>query len=76
MSQYKIIIAYMKRMLFLSAMCLAFFLSGSAQNTNSPKLGNDPVSKIISAMTLEEKAAFVVGTGNAYDWSTTSISRW
>jgi beta-glucosidase len=53
----------MKRILFLSAICFAFFLSGSAQNTNSLKLGNDPVSKIISAMTLEEKAAFVVGTG-------------
>jgi beta-glucosidase len=37
-------------------------MSGSAQST-SPKLGKDPVKKIISAMTLEEKAALVVGTG-------------
>jgi beta-glucosidase len=60
---YKIKILYMKRILFSSVLCLAFFLSGSAQNTAIPKLGRDPVKKIISAMTLEEKAALVVGTG-------------
>ena len=52
----------MIRILFSSVLCLAFFMSGSAQST-SPKLGKDPVKKIISAMTLEEKAALVVGTG-------------
>jgi beta-glucosidase len=53
----------MKRILFISALCIVLFLSGSSQNSVSPKLGKDPVKKIISAMTLEEKAALVVGTG-------------
>jgi beta-glucosidase len=53
----------MKRILVASVLCLSFFLSGNAQNTSGPKLGKDPVKKVISAMTLEEKAALVVGTG-------------
>jgi beta-glucosidase len=37
--------------------------TGFAQNAVAPKLGKDPVKKVIAAMTLEEKAALVVGTG-------------
>lgn len=40
-------------------MCL--FLGLEAQKY--PRLGTDPLSRIVSSMTLEEKAAFVVGTG-------------
>lgn len=32
-------------------------------NAQTPKFGKDPVNKVIAAMTLEEKASFVVGTG-------------
>jgi beta-glucosidase len=31
----------------------------------APKLGKDPIKKVIAAMTLEEKAYFVTGTGTA-----------
>jgi len=39
------------------------FYVGNRANAVSPKLGKDPVKKVIAAMTLEEKAALVVGTG-------------
>ncbi|MFH1118292.1 MAG: hypothetical protein V1775_00620, partial [Bacteroidota bacterium] len=35
----------------------------NSQTQIVPKLGKDPVKKIIAAMTLEEKAGMVVGTG-------------
>jgi beta-glucosidase len=35
----------------------------AAHTVNSPKLGKDPVKKVIATMTLEEKASLVVGTG-------------
>jgi beta-glucosidase len=53
----------MKRILISSLLVLAFVIKGNAQNANTPKLGKDPVKKIITAMTLEEKASLVVGTG-------------
>jgi len=53
----------MKRILFSLVLCIAFIISGYAQNAAAPKLGKDPVKKVIAAMTLEEKAALVVGTG-------------
>jgi len=53
----------MKRILISSVLSIALFMSGIAQNAVSPKLGKDPVKKVIAAMTLEEKAALVVGTG-------------
>ncbi len=39
---------------------LAVILSGCNQ---TPRLGKDPIKKVIAAMTLEEKAYFVTGTG-------------
>jgi hypothetical protein len=39
---------------------LLFFQCGCSQKL---KLGKDPVNKIVLAMTLEEKAYFVTGTG-------------
>ncbi len=53
----------MKRVLISLALCFAFFLTGIAQKANAPKLGKDPVKKIVASMTLEEKAGLVVGTG-------------
>lgn len=38
-------------------------LQGKSQSDNIPKLGRDPVKKVIDAMTLEEKAYFVTGAG-------------
>ena len=53
----------MKKVIFLLVMAAAICLSASSQTAVAPKLGKDPVKKIIAAMTLEEKAALVVGTG-------------
>jgi beta-glucosidase len=53
----------MKKILISSVLSIVFLLSGIAQNSIIPKLGKDPVKKVIAAMTLEEKAALVVGTG-------------
>lgn len=46
-----------------SVLLISFIISVNSQNGNAPKLGKDPVKKVIAAMTLEEKAALVVGTG-------------
>jgi beta-glucosidase len=53
----------MKRILISSVLSIALFMSGIAQNAVGPKLGKDPVKKVIAAMTLEEKVSLVVGTG-------------
>src|ERR1035437_7609615 len=53
----------MKRILISLLMSIAIFMSGNSQNAVAPKLRKDPVKKVIAAMTLEEKAALVVGTG-------------
>src|SRR5664280_49533 len=53
----------MKKFLILSVLSIAFLLSGISQISVVPKLGKDPVKKVIAAMTLEEKASLVVGTG-------------
>lgn len=53
----------MKRIIITSVLLGSFLLSGISQTGNAPKLGKDPVKKVIAAMTLEEKAALVVGTG-------------
>lgn len=51
----------MKNKSVLLALCLFAWLPAISQTL--PRLGKDPVSKIISAMTLEEKVNMVVGTG-------------
>ncbi|MGA2406434.1 MAG: glycoside hydrolase family 3 N-terminal domain-containing protein [Bacteroidales bacterium] len=53
----------MKRILIASVLSVSFVISGNSQTGNTPKLGKDPVKKVIAAMALEEKAALVVGTG-------------
>src|SRR5664279_2463988 len=53
----------MKRILISLVLSIAFLLSGISQISVVPKLGKDPVKKVIAAMTLEEKASLVVGTG-------------
>src|SRR3954451_10296187 len=55
----------MKRFLFFVPVYL-FPLLLSAQNSNNtalPQLGKNSVKEVIAAMTLEEKAHLVVGTG-------------
>ena len=44
-------------------MSVSLCLTGISQNASGPKLGKDPVSKVVAAMTLQEKASLVVGTG-------------
>jgi beta-glucosidase len=51
----------MKNRLFALTLIFAMGLVSQAQTL--PKLGNTPLSKVISAMTLEEKANIVVGMG-------------
>ncbi len=53
----------MKKILIASVLLVSYVISASSQNANMPKLGKDPVKKVIAAMTLEEKASLVVGTG-------------
>jgi beta-glucosidase len=53
----------MKKILIASVLLTSFVISASSQNGNTPKLGKDPVKKVIAAMTLEEKVSLVVGTG-------------
>jgi len=55
----------MKKRITLTFLFLSFCLLINAQNAvkSLPQLGKEPISKIISSMTLEEKAAFVVGMG-------------
>jgi beta-glucosidase len=53
----------MKRILIASILLVFFLIPGHSQKGNAPILGKDAVKKVIAAMTLEEKAALVVGTG-------------
>jgi len=53
----------MKRFFISTILLGSLLISGNSQTGNVPKLGKDPVKKVIAAMTLEEKAALVVGTG-------------
>ncbi|HSZ33570.1 MAG TPA: hypothetical protein VK772_09665, partial [Puia sp.] len=39
------------------------FIGYSYSQSKLPQLGKDPVSSVVQAMTLEEKAKFVVGNG-------------
>ncbi len=52
----------MKRNILIITLLLIIQISGAQ---NLPQLGKDPVSKVIAAMTLEEKASFVVGASAA-----------
>lgn len=53
----------MKKFLISLIVSIAFFLPGIAQKATGPTIGKEPVKKVIKAMTLEEKASLVVGTG-------------
>jgi beta-glucosidase len=53
----------MKKNFFSLFLVVAFILPANSQTGIAPKLGKDPVKKVIAAMTLEEKAGLVVGTG-------------
>jgi beta-glucosidase len=53
----------MKKTFFFLFLVVLFNIAASSQTGTAPKLGKDPVKKVIAAMTLEEKAGLVVGTG-------------
>jgi beta-glucosidase len=55
----------MKNKFILLILCVFTGASVNAQTAikSLPKLGKDPLSKVISAMTLEEKVNLVVGMG-------------
>ena len=53
----------MKKILFSLFIVLVSGIAASSQSSVAPRLGKDPVKKVVAAMTLEEKAALVVGTG-------------
>jgi beta-glucosidase len=50
------------RFFLLTSLTISIYFSGIGQS-NLPQLGKSPVSEIVKAMTLEEKASLVVGTG-------------
>jgi beta-glucosidase len=56
----------MKSILYCTLMDVAGFgllAFMQSQDSKTPRLGKDPIRKVIAAMTLEEKAYFVTGTG-------------
>jgi beta-glucosidase len=53
----------MKKTIFSLFLIVVFGFSAISQTGTAPQLGKDPVKKVIAAMTLEEKAGLVVGTG-------------
>lgn len=59
----------MKKINFLQAvLCFTMFAALSIQaQVNTPRLGKNPVPEIVNAMTLEEKALLVVGTGLRFE---------
>jgi beta-glucosidase len=50
----------------LAVLIVAFFLPAGTQYATAQKLGKDQIKKIVAAMTLEEKAGLVVGTGMSF----------
>jgi beta-glucosidase len=54
---------FMKRTLITSLLSVGLLIAVNSQNATGPKLGKDPVARVIASMTLEEKASLVVGTG-------------
>ncbi len=52
-----------KIILLILLVFAGLFCNAQTVNKTLPKLGKDPVNKVIAAMTLEEKANLVVGTG-------------
>jgi beta-glucosidase len=58
--------------LFISA---GLIINGQTATNNLPKLGKDPISKVIGAMTLEEKVSLVVGAGMRMPGAPAEISK-
>lgn len=56
----------MKRFKLLSSVIIVLLITECIQNISAQKLGIDAVKKIVAAMTLEEKAGLVVGTGMSF----------
>jgi beta-glucosidase len=56
----------MKNYLLL-LLLLPFSFVAQAQTSQQPQLGKDPISKVIAAMTLEEKAQLLVGGNRSVD---------
>jgi beta-glucosidase len=52
-----------KFVLFILLIFTGYLLDAQTSSKTLPQLGKDPLSKVIAAMTLEEKVSLVVGTG-------------
>jgi beta-glucosidase len=67
----------MKNKFLLLILCVFTGVSVNAQTTikSLPKLGKDPLSKVISAMTLEEKVNLVVGMGMRMPGAPSEVSK-
>jgi beta-glucosidase len=61
----------MKHKIFVLITLVSFGVISFSQT--APQLGKDPVSKVITAMTLEEKASLVVGMGMRMNFSTNEM---
>lgn len=57
----------MKIILITSVLFVSLLISRSAQSNTTPKLGKDPVKKIVAAMTLEEKAVAILNVGGVIE---------
>ena len=57
-----------RKLTFLFALCFLAQSYSMAQSAGTalPQLGKDPIKKVISAMTLEEKAKLLVGAGRGF----------
>ena len=53
----------MKHITIIAAAALAAVITVSADNNESPRFGTSPVRDVVGAMTRQEKARFVIGTG-------------
>ena len=53
----------MKMLAFIAVASLGLLAFGQNKSNPVPQLGKDSIKKVIAAMTLEEKAYFVTGTG-------------
>lgn len=58
-----------KEIIGIAVLTLAFANTGSASITSLPQLGKSPVKDVVKAMTLDEKLAFIHGTGVVFTQS-------
>lgn len=64
-----------KLTLIILSVFTGLFLNAQTTEKTLPQLGKDPLSKVISAMTLEEKVNLVVGQGMRMPGAPTEVSK-